>query len=293
MGALNSLKFNWGSCHGSQVATRTQRSSMRAMGLAQSNVADRPPLRVLFVTEDDPLYVIRFFDVFIAEYPRDEIQICGITIDRAFHEPLWKTLRRLQQFYGGWGVARLGLRFLRAKLSGHSIASLASAEGVPQLETVSVNAQDYINRVTALSPDVIVSVAAPEVFKAKLLNVPRLGCINIHSGRLPRYRGMMPTFWQMRNGEAAVTVTVHRMVEKLDAGEILGMRSFPIQKNDTLDRTVKKTKDGGARLIIKVLRELRKDQVQPLPLDLSAGAYYSFPRRADVRAFLERGHRLL
>lgn len=293
MRTVHSLKFGHASYQGCQVATRTQGLSARALGLAQPDVVDCSPLRVLFITEDDPLYVIRFFDVFLAEYPRDEIHLCGITVDRAFHEPLWETLRRLQQFYGSWGVARLGLRFLRAKLSGRSIASLASAEGVPQLETISVNASDYINRVKALSPDVIVSVAAPEVFKAKLLNVPRLGCINVHSGRLPSYRGMMPTFWQMRHGETAVTVTVHRMAEKLDAGELLGTQSVPIQKNDTLDRIVKETKDGGARLVIRVLRELRRDQTQPMPLDMSAAAYYSFPRRTDVRAFHERGHRLL
>ncbi len=52
-------------------------------------------LRVLLVTEDDPLYVIRFFEVFFREYPADAIEVCGITIDRPFHEPAWKTLRRM------------------------------------------------------------------------------------------------------------------------------------------------------------------------------------------------------
>src|SRR5215469_5927923 len=65
-------------------------------------------MRVLFITEDDPLYVIQFFDVFFDIYPRDEIDICGITIDRAFHEPLRKTLRRMLGFYGPWGVFRQG-----------------------------------------------------------------------------------------------------------------------------------------------------------------------------------------
>src|SRR5918911_4520239 len=83
-------------------------------------------LRVLFITEDDPLYVIRLFEVFFREYPSDLMEICGITIDRAFHEPAWKTLRRMLRFYGLAGVARLGARFLRARLSGRSIAGLAA-----------------------------------------------------------------------------------------------------------------------------------------------------------------------
>jgi hypothetical protein len=82
-------------------------------------------LRVLFVTEDDPLYVIRFFEVFFREYPTEAMEISGITIDRAFHEPAWKTVRRMLRFYGFVGVARLSTRFLRARLSGRSIARLA------------------------------------------------------------------------------------------------------------------------------------------------------------------------
>src|ERR1051325_8898605 len=69
-------------------------------------------MRVLFVTGDDPLYVVQFFEVFFQIYPRSEIDICGITIDRAFHEPLRKTLSRMLRFYGTWGTFRQGLRFL-------------------------------------------------------------------------------------------------------------------------------------------------------------------------------------
>ena len=144
-----------------------------------------PKLRVLFVTEDDPLYVIRFFDILFAEYPREELEICGITIERAFHEPIWKTLGRMHGFYGPWGTFRQGLRFIDARLRGRSIASLARSAGIPLVGARSVNQPEYIAQVRAMAPDVIVSVAAPEIFKPELLEVPRLGCINIHSGRLP------------------------------------------------------------------------------------------------------------
>ncbi|MBA3522109.1 MAG: hypothetical protein H0T90_06395, partial [Gemmatimonadales bacterium] len=88
-------------------------------------------LRVLFVTEDDPLYVIRLFEVFFREFPAATLEVCGITIDRAFHEPRWKTLRRMLRFYGLPGTARISARFLRARLSGQSIARLASEKSIP------------------------------------------------------------------------------------------------------------------------------------------------------------------
>jgi methionyl-tRNA formyltransferase len=249
--------------------------------------------RVLFITENDPLYVIRFFEVFFREYPTDEIEVCGITIDRPFHEPIWKTFRRLFGLYGPTGVARMSMRLLRAKLSGHSIARLASEKSIPVFSTHSVNAADYLEQVRRLKPDVIVSVAAPEIFRKELLCIPRLGCINIHSGRLPMYRGMLPTFWQMLRSEPAVTVTVHEMVERLDAGSILGTVTVPIESRDSLDRVINQTKQEGARLLIDVLRQLSRGQASRVPVDMSGAGYFSFPKGEHVREFRNRGHRLL
>src|SRR6476661_2742887 len=250
-------------------------------------------LRVLFVTEDDPLYVIRFFEVFLREYPADTMEICGITIDRPWHEPIWKTLRRLTGLYGIGGVARLGTRFLRARLSGRSIARLAAERSIPMVPAISVNAPEYVARVRQLAPDVIVSVAAPEIFRADILRVPRLGCINIHSGRLPVYRGMMPTFWQMLHGEPAVTVTVHEMAEALDAGKILGTVTVPLQTRDSLDRVISTTKEAGARLLIDVLTKIAQGQESRVPVDMTGKKYFSFPQREHVREFRKRGHRRL
>jgi methionyl-tRNA formyltransferase len=185
--------------------------------------------------------VIRFFDVFFAEYPREEVEVCGITVDRVFHEPASKTLRRLRGLYGWSGVVRQGLRVVGARLRGRSIESLAAS----------------------------------------------------HSGRLPTYRGMLPTFWQMQLGERVVTITVHRMAERLDAGDVLATHAFPIMASDSLDRVIKGTKCEGARLMIRVLRELREGRIQPTPVDMRRASYFSFPKREDAREFRRRGHRLL
>lgn len=273
--------------------TRHRTASTHCRGTSPSSDKDGQTLRVFFVTEEDPLYVIRFFDIFLAEYRCEEIEISGITIDRPFHEPVWDTMRRVRALYGFAGFFRQGLRFTSARLRGRSIEALAASAGVPIVTTQSVNRPDYIEQVRAIAPDVIVSVAAPEIFEPALLEIPRLGCINIHSGRLPTYRGMMPTFWQMLRGEPAVTITVHRMAERLDAGDVLATRHFAIKPSDSLDRVIKGTKCEGARLLIEVLRDLRADQAQSTPLDMKQANYFSFPKAEDVQAFRKRGHRLL
>ncbi len=253
------------------------------------------PLRVLLVTENDPLYVRQFFDVFFAELPRDRVDLVGVTVSRAFHEPLAKTARRVHRFYGTVDFLRLLPRYILAKLTGQSIGRLAERRGFPLLPAVSVNSQEYIDRVKALRPEMIVSVAAPEIFKSPLLQVASIGCLNIHSGKIPEYRGMMPTFWQMLEGKPFVTVTVHEMVPKLDAGGVVDTFEFPLKERDSLDRVISGTKQEGARLMIRVLERIAASRSMPdaTPLDMSKARLFKFPQPADVARFRARGHRML
>jgi methionyl-tRNA formyltransferase len=254
-------------------------------------VTDRP-LRVLFVTEDDPLYVIRFFEVFFAECPED-VEIVGVSVQDAFHEPIWKTARRMLRFYGPIDFVRLCVRYAGVKRRGDSIARLAEKRGLTLVPCGSVNDEEYIGRVRAIRPDVIASVAAPEIFRKGILSAAPMGCINIHSGKLPVYRGMMPNFWQLLHGEKHAVVTVHEMVEKLDAGGVLGTLEWPLKPRDSLDRVITGTKRDGARLMIDVLRRMKRGEATPTPLDMSTKKYFSFPKPADVKAFRKRGHRML
>jgi len=250
-------------------------------------------MRVFFVTAEDPIYVIEFFKVFFSEYPTQTLDVCGVTIDQPFHEPIGKTLRRVTRFYGYWGTLLQGLRFTAARLRRESIKSLALSAGIPVFLTPSVNDPAFLDRLRTEELDLIVSVAAPEIFAPELLAIPRLGCINLHSGKLPNYRGMMPTFWQILHGEDVITISVHKMVPKIDAGDVLGTHLFPLESRDSLDRVITGTKRESARLLIRVLHDLHKGDVKPIPLDFAEAGYFSFPEPADVREFRRRGHRLL
>jgi methionyl-tRNA formyltransferase len=250
-------------------------------------------LRVHIITEDDPLYVIRFFDVFFAEYPRDEFDVLGITIARPFRESRLATAKRMLRFYGSWDFLRLAARFSLTKVRGRSIARLARREGIQLVPSPSVNDPAYVAGIEAADTDVILSVAAPEIFGPELLRAPHLGAVNVHSGRLPQYRGMMPTFWQMLHGEGAVTVTVHEMAPKIDAGRILATEECSVREHDSLGRVMEEAKVVGARLVIRTLRDLAAGTASPRSIDVATGAYRSFPKSSDARAFRARGHILL
>lgn len=250
-------------------------------------------LRILLVTEADPLYVINFFDVFFAEYPRDEFEIVGLTVQKAFHESKLKTAKRILKFYGPVDFCRLLTRFAVTKLSGRSIEKLGVAASIPLFETSSVNDPAYLERLRGLKLDAVVSVAAPEIFKAGILSIPRLGCVNIHNGKLPKYRGMMPNFWQLLEGERSSSMTIHEMVERLDAGRVIAEREFPLHQKDSLDRVIVGTKREGARFMIETLRALAAGSTNPTPLDMSIARYYKFPKPEDVAKFRALGHRMI
>ena len=87
-------------------------------------------MRLFFITEDDPLYVIHFFDVFLDEYPGDTFEIVGITIAPAFDEPMLATARRVLRFYGIADFVRLLARLTAAKARGRSIEVLARRSSI-------------------------------------------------------------------------------------------------------------------------------------------------------------------
>lgn len=249
-------------------------------------------MRLLFVTQDDPLYVIHFFDTFFHEYPREEFEIIGMTIGPAFNESKLASVRRMLRFYGIPDFTRLVFRFGAAKARRRSIELLARRESIPLVAARSVNDPRYVDQVRQLHPDVIVSVAAAEIFKEELLTSARLGCVNVHSGRLPKYRGMMPTFWQMLHSETHATVTVHEMVPRLDAGAVLGTVEHPIHAHDRLARLMTEGKREGARLLIRVLREVNAGTAKPEQVEMADTSYFSFPGRREAGELRRRGHTL-
>ena len=129
--------------------------------------------------------------------------------------------------------------------------------------------------------------------KQRILDVPKLGCINLHSAPLPRYQGMMPNFWTMMHGEPEACVTIHYMVEKLDAGNIILQKPVPIRKEDALHDLMVRSKKVGVEALLEAIERIKNGTVQPRSMDASQATYFSFPKRADAQKLRQRGHSLL
>lgn len=262
-------------------------------------------MTIEFLTTDDPLYVLPFFDEFIRQYA-GEFKITRVWGCRAMGKrPRKQLIRELLSLYGVFGFARLASRMVAYKLAGisrkgsgspryYSFPQLCQAYGIPYEKIGSPNSPEFIAGLKERRPDLIVSVACPYILKAEFLGVPPQGCLNIHHAPLPRYKGMMPTFWQMYHGENRVGVTVHYMVPKVDEGAVLLQDSLEIQPGETLDQLIRRSKRHGAHCMAKVLKAVESGTQQVVStLDAAQGTYFTFPTDHQMREFHEKGLRAI
>ena len=114
-----------------------------------------------------------------------------------------------------------------------SVADLARSAGLPVFTTRTINSPAWVERVAALRPDVLFSFHYRHVLRRPLLDLPRLGAINLHASLLPRYRGRAPINWQLVHGERESGVTLHFMSPRADAGDIIGQERVAVGPADT------------------------------------------------------------
>jgi methionyl-tRNA formyltransferase len=261
-------------------------------------------MRIEFISQDDPLYLLPFFDEFLRHYSEQfdirHIGLCRVMGKRSRR----KMLGELQCLYGTGGLVRLAGEAAIAKMLGrgnkertaekfYSMPQICRAYGIPYTLVEDPNAAVYVEEVKSRAPDVMVSVACPHILKAPFLAVPPLGCVNIHHAPLPRFKGMMPTFWQLYHGEKSVGVTIHYMAAKVDEGAILLQESLAVEPGEVLDRLIRRSKRHGAHAMARVLKDLETGKAVARPMDQSGSTYFTFPTKTEIREFYRRGHRAI
>lgn len=263
-------------------------------------------MNIIFFTQDDPFYVKVFFDEFLRLYkPLNEIK--GIVISRPMgKKSIFKLAKQMYDFYGPLDFLRMGTRYIYIKIMGkkirrngsksvsktYTLRQLAGACGLNVIERSDLNSRDFLKFIKQYDPDLFISVASPVIFKKELIKIPKIDCINIHNAPLPRYRGMLPNFWQLYFGEKEAGITIHRIDTGIDTGDIITQHFVPIEPDETLHSLIIKTKKEGAKLMIKVIEDFRNGKVIYKKMD-GKGSYFSFPTRDDVREFRKKGIRLL
>jgi methionyl-tRNA formyltransferase len=293
---------------GHERAEGTAERDAHKMALAESDRASgQALLTVVIITQEDPLYIPHFFRSFCRMLPANanRITVREVVIQPSFGESKLQLAKRLLGFYGWVDFLRLLVRYIRQKWllllerlrfrkEPVSIAGICRKHRIAVRVEADINREAFIQHVREAGVDLIVSVSGPQIFRQSLLEAPHYGCINIHNGRLPDYRGMLPNFWQMRNGEPYSTTTIHTMVRKLDAGAVVREEATSIRPGMTLDALIRDTKEKSAHALWRVLTDLAQHQRFTILREIEGdGSYYSFPKFHDARQLRARGHALL
>ena len=149
--------------------------------------------------------------------------------------------------------------------------ALEAGAHVYQPETIkSDSAFDFFQR---LAPDAVVIIAYGQIIPQRLIEIPRLGWINLHASLLPQYRGAAPIAWAIVNGETATGLTTMQIDAGMDTGPILMQREIEIGPDETAPELARRLSEAGAPLLADSLRKLDRGEIAPRAQDGSQASY--------------------
>lgn len=159
-------------------------------------------------------------------------------------------------------------------------AALKLNRPIAQPERIKIN-DEFRAQLTALKPDAIIVVGYGRIIPQWMLDLPRLGNINLHGSLLPKYRGAAPIQWAIANGETITGVTTMRLDAALDTGDILLQRELPVAPEDTAETIAPHLASIGADLVVETLRGLETGAIQPRPQDNSQATLAPILKKED------------
>ena len=248
-------------------------------------------MKAIYLTTDDPIYLPAFYERVLSGAPGHAQAVFVVPPLYRKQSPTAAALRYARTF--GWlDAARLTARVLGTRLRGQSIVQTCRRHGVLCEEIADVNAPEFLARLRSLAPDVLISVSCPQIFQRPLIELAPRGVLNVHGAILPQYRGVLPSFWMLANGERQAGVSIYFVNEKIDAGDRCGLTVFDITEGDTLDSFLRRSKRIAAELLLGVLPKVETGTAPREPLNLAEGSYYSWPKPPDVERFRAAGRRV-
>ncbi|MCG8419869.1 MAG: formyl transferase [Proteobacteria bacterium] len=156
------------------------------------------------------------------------------------------------------------------------------------------NHPDSLERIRRLKPEVVVSIRYGRIFKRDFISIPRLGVLNLHSGILPDYRGVMATFRAMAAGADEIGCTLHFIDDpSVDTGPVISEWRRPIDQRQSYFGHVLSLYPPGAGLVVDGLAQLEAGKtLETRPQQRNAGMYFSYPEAPDIEEFEKKGFRL-
>jgi methionyl-tRNA formyltransferase len=172
---------------------------------------------------------------------------------------------------------------------------LSTKYQIPITSLNDVTSATSLAMISDLKPDLVLSVRYGQIFKSEFLKIPRLGIINLHSGKLPNYRGVLAMFRALSNGDETVHATLHYIEDgTIDTGGIIGFSSLKVDKTRSLLDHILEIYPASTDILVNAIEAIaRGNRLQTSPQTTENAAYYSFPTKEEVADFEAKGWELV
>ncbi|MBV9689407.1 MAG: hypothetical protein JO202_06825 [Ktedonobacteraceae bacterium] len=168
-----------------------------------------------------------------------------------------------------------------------SILQLAWSQRIPVWEVHRLGHADVIATLAAYQPDIICLACFPQRIPHSIIELPRLGCLNVHPSLLPSNRGPVPLFWTFRQADETTGVTVHLINDEMDAGDMLAQEPVQVAEGISYAQLELQCAQRGGQLLAQSIWELYRGEATRTPQDEAKGSYHSFPVHEDFVLHVE------
>ena len=250
-------------------------------------------MRIVLLTQDEPFYLAENIDYLVSNLPSHaEIVACCLFEASPFgkKETYIGKIKRTLSVFGLKFFLFYSIKYLSGKISlKKNIKVVLDKHGVKSLKLVrSINDPASVEELKSYNPDLLISIAGNQIFKKPIINLAAKGCLNLHTSLLPKNRGLMPSFWVLKNDEAETGVSVFFVDEGIDSGPILVQERIQIGDASQQD-LIKRTKRIGMDALLCAIDLIQKGEYSLIENSEKDKTYNSFPTRKDVQLFLQRG----
>lgn len=253
-------------------------------------------MRISILTQSDPFYLAENIQYLLNNLPKKNQVVSAVLFDVSpfgKRESFVQKAKRTAQIFGLRFFVSYGIKYVLSKLnSKKSVKAVLRKHAIPVIELKKdVNHPESLEVIRSFKPELLISIAGNQIFKQPLIELSPKGCINLHSALLPKYRGLLPSFWVLKNDEKETGVSVFFVDKGIDSGPILVQKKLIIHKKMTQAELIKKSKKLGMDAVIEAVELINQNNFILIPNSEEEKSYYSFPTRNDVNEFYKSGKR--
>ena len=249
-------------------------------------------MRIVLFTQEDPFYLVESIEDLIQKINQQgehTLVKAIITPPSPFgrKESFKQKVMKTYQIFGLRFFMYYTMKLIVRKiLLGKSVERVFNQNNVPVISiTDTINSKMNVDLIKSLNADLILIIAGNQIIRKQVLESTKYGVFNVHSSLLPSYKGLMPTFWVLKNDEPKTGVTLYQLTEGIDDGPIVAYKEYNITSETTQANLIRDLKILANDLIIESIGSVENLNSYK---ESMGGSYFKFPTKNDVLDFYRK-----